>query len=277
MLARRPHQHARPSRRRTSAARSWSCSRWASAHYTEADVYAAARVFTGWNLARPGAAGDGSQHYEFVYNAGQHDTGEKTFSFPIYADGSKTIPARAGRRRHAGRPRFHQRAGRQSRTPAATWRRKLYRFFVVGVRRRRRQRSWSAIAVGLSAEPLRHEGRSMREVLLSPQFWDRRRLLRALLVAGGVRRPRDEGHRLDAASRSNDALTPLSNMGQNLYDPPDVAGWDVGPVVVLDRLDAGAHELRLDARRQSAVQSGRGGRRRMRSRPRRCCPTCSTR
>jgi hypothetical protein len=26
----------------------------------------------------------------------------------------------------------------------------------------------------------------------------------------------------------NDALGPLSNMGQNLYDPPDVAGWDLG-------------------------------------------------
>ena len=24
------------------------------------------------------------------------------------------------------------------------------------------------------------------------------------------------------------ALTPLSNMGQNLFDPPDVAGWDLG-------------------------------------------------
>ena len=26
----------------------------------------------------------------------------------------------------------------------------------------------------------------------------------------------------------NDALTPLGNMGQNLFDPPDVAGWDLG-------------------------------------------------
>jgi uncharacterized protein (DUF1800 family) len=24
-------------------------------------------------------------------------------------------------------------------------------------------------------------------------------------------------------------LTPLANMGQQLYDPPDVAGWDLGP------------------------------------------------
>ena len=26
----------------------------------------------------------------------------------------------------------------------------------------------------------------------------------------------------------NDALTPLSNMGQILYEPPDVSGWDLG-------------------------------------------------
>ena len=64
-------------------------------NYTEADVYAGARVFTGWNLTRPGVAADGSQHYEFVYNANQHETSEKTFTFPIYPDGRKTIPARS--------------------------------------------------------------------------------------------------------------------------------------------------------------------------------------
>src|SRR5215831_18579179 len=64
-------------------------------HYTEPDVYAAARVFTGWNLARPGNAADGSQHYEFGYVSAQHETTAKTFSFPIFADGNKTIPARA--------------------------------------------------------------------------------------------------------------------------------------------------------------------------------------
>src|SRR5579864_2152161 len=53
-------------------------------NYTEPDVYAAARVFTGWNLARPGIVADGSQHYQFVYNAGQHETSAKTFSFAIY-------------------------------------------------------------------------------------------------------------------------------------------------------------------------------------------------
>ena len=27
----------------------------------------------------------------------------------------------------------------------------------------------------------------------------------------------------------NDALTPLINMGQQLYEPPDVNGWELGP------------------------------------------------
>src|SRR6266511_3845016 len=64
-------------------------------NYTEDDVYATARVFTGWNLQRPGTAADGSQHYEFIFNANQHDVAPKTFTFPIYPDGNKTIPARA--------------------------------------------------------------------------------------------------------------------------------------------------------------------------------------
>ena len=39
-------------------------------HYTEADVYAAARVFTGWNLRRSGDQAAGTQAFQFVYNAG---------------------------------------------------------------------------------------------------------------------------------------------------------------------------------------------------------------
>ena len=27
----------------------------------------------------------------------------------------------------------------------------------------------------------------------------------------------------------NDALTPLINMGQQLFEPPDVNGWELGP------------------------------------------------
>ena len=70
---------------------------WGLGHYGEADVYAAARVFTGWNLRNvPGANGnnDPASYQEFLYNAAQHETAAKTFTFPING-GSNTIPARA--------------------------------------------------------------------------------------------------------------------------------------------------------------------------------------
>ena len=60
-------------------------------------MYAAARVFTGWNLrnATTGGNADPSTYYEFVFNPGQHDPTAKTFTFPIYGDGNRTIPARS--------------------------------------------------------------------------------------------------------------------------------------------------------------------------------------
>src|SRR5216683_3785435 len=98
-------------------------------NYTEPDVYAAARVFTGWNLQHPGAAADGSQHYEFIYNAGQHEPTEKTFSFPIYPGGSKTIPARsAADGMQDGLDLIGALAGNPD--TARYLARKLYRFFV---------------------------------------------------------------------------------------------------------------------------------------------------
>src|SRR5215471_13155028 len=63
--------------------------------YTESDVYAAARVFTGWNLRIVRGATDGTSAYSFIYNAANHETAAKTFSFPIYSDGGTTIPSRA--------------------------------------------------------------------------------------------------------------------------------------------------------------------------------------
>ena len=83
-------------------------------YYTEDDVYAAARVFTGWNLKASGAASDANTSFSFVYNAGQHETTAKTFSFPIYPDGGKTIPARAASGRDAGRHRLDHGPGQPS-------------------------------------------------------------------------------------------------------------------------------------------------------------------
>jgi uncharacterized protein (DUF1800 family) len=67
----------------------------------------------------------------------------------------------------------------------------------------------------------------MREVLLSPQFWNDEAYFSRFSwpVEFVVRSIKDVGWR---GFSVGDALTPLSNMGQNLYDPPDVAGWEVG-------------------------------------------------
>jgi uncharacterized protein (DUF1800 family) len=64
-------------------------------NYVETDVYAAARVFTGWNLRVTGTPGAASANYAFLYNANQHDTNAKDFSFPIYPTGSRRIEPRA--------------------------------------------------------------------------------------------------------------------------------------------------------------------------------------
>ena len=193
-------------------------------NYTEADVYAAARVFSGWNLARPGTAADGSQHYEFSYIANNHEVTAKTFSFAVYPDGGKTIPARAaaagmqdgidlinGLAAHPNTARY-----------LAT---KLYRFFV---------REFGAVNVTfvnrVASVYLQAGGNMrevMREVLSSPEFWDGSAYFARYSwpVEFVTRAFKDVGW---SGFSVNDALTPLSNMGQILFEPPDVSGWDLG-------------------------------------------------
>ncbi len=193
-------------------------------NYTEADVYAAARVFTGWNLQRPGAAGDPSQHYEFIYNAAQHETTAKTFSFAIYPDGGKTIPARAAANGMQDGIDFinglaaHPNTARYLAT-------KLYRFFVS---------EFGAVNVtfvnriaNVYLQSQYNMRTVMREVLLSPEFLDESAYFARYSwpLEFVVRAFKDVGW---AGFSVNDALTPLSNMGQILYEPPDVSGWDAG-------------------------------------------------
>jgi uncharacterized protein (DUF1800 family) len=193
-------------------------------NYTEPDVYAAARVFSGWNLQRPGTAADGSQHYEFVYNAGQHDTTAKTFSFAIYPDGGRTIPARTAANGMQDGLDFinglaaHPNTARYLAT-------KLYRFFVTDFG------AVNVTFVNRVASMYLQSGGDMQavmhEVLLSPELWDQSAYFARYSwpVEYVVRALKDIGW---SGYSVNDALTPLSNMGQILFEPPDVAGWDAG-------------------------------------------------
>ena len=138
--------NTRPARRRTSAARSWSSSRSGIGNYTEADVYAAARVFTGWGLRLSGdRATPETSYYEFVYNANQHDANAKEFTFAIYPDGGRTIPARPAAQ---GMQDGLDLIAALARHPATAHRlaRKLYRLFHQRSRRTPDERVISEIA-----------------------------------------------------------------------------------------------------------------------------------
>jgi uncharacterized protein (DUF1800 family) len=193
-------------------------------NYTEPDVYAGARVFTGWNLVRTGNAADGSQHFEFIYNPGQHDTAPKSFSFPIYPDGNATIPARAAAGGMQDGLDFINGLAANPNTGrylAA----KLWRFFVSEFR------DPDPAFVDRIAAVYLQNGYEMRpvirEVLLSSQFWDAASYWARYSwpVEYVVRALKDVGW---SGFSVDTALTPLANMGQVLFEPPDVAGWDAG-------------------------------------------------
>ena len=190
--------------------------------YAETDVYAGARVFTGWNLSRPGAAA--AQRYAFNYNAGQHETSAKEFTFAIYPDGSKTIPARS---ESAGMQDGIDLINAVAAHPATGPRlaRKLYAHFVNEVDPPDgdlvEEVSHAYYSSGFEIAPM------VRRLLLSSQFrdpanyykrysWPVEFVVRALKQVGPV------------GFSVNDALTPLVNMGQQLFEPPDVAGWELG-------------------------------------------------
>jgi uncharacterized protein (DUF1800 family) len=186
-------------------------------HYTEADVYAAARVFTGWNLTR-------TTPFQFLYDANQHDTAAKTFTFPMYADGGTTIPARSAAEGMQDGIDFINALASSPHT-ARYLATKLYRFFVS----ESGQVNESFVArIAAAYLQSRFDMKwVMREVLLSPEFWDSSTYFAryASPVEFVVRLLKDVGWR---GFSVNNALAPLANMGMNLFDPPDVAGWDFG-------------------------------------------------
>ena len=195
-------------------------------HYVEEDVYAAARVFTGWNLRLSGdRTSAATSYYEYVYNANQHDPTAKTFTFAVMPDGGKTIPARAGAdgeqdgidliRALARRPETAERLAR-----------KFFAFFVSEFD------AAPESLVNAMREAYLNNDTSIKAMLVqlftsdafldeSAEFtrysWPVEYVVRAIKETGW------NGLSVDAA------MTPLVNMGQQLYEPPDVAGWSLGP------------------------------------------------
>ena len=198
-------------------------------HYTEPDVYAAARVFTGWNL-QPSADytnddyGSMNAYQEFVWRPDQHDTGAKTFSFPISPDGSRTIPARG---ESAGYQdgidlinalAMHRklRAGSRASSGASS-----------SARFSRRTRPSLKASAGVYLQNRTEIRPVIRYILTSPWFtdpsahfarfaWPVEYVTRAIKEVGWQNLSLDK------------VRSPMAAMGQLLYEPPNVAGWHLG-------------------------------------------------
>jgi uncharacterized protein (DUF1800 family) len=194
-------------------------------HYTEEDVYAAARVFTGWNLRLVGnRANEATSYYEYIFNAAQHDPTAKSFTFAVMPDGSRTIPARAGAEGEQDGIDLIRALARRPET-AERLARRFFAYFVS---------EFTAPAPELVSDMREadlNNDTSIRAMLVrlftSNEFldpasefarcaWPVEYVVRAIRETGWT------GLSVDAA------MGPLVNMGQQLYEPPDVNGWALG-------------------------------------------------
>ena len=194
--------------------------------FAETDVYAAARVFTGWNLSRGSGA---TPVYRFQYRPAEHDTDPKDFTFEVIPNGRHTrastrIPARdAGSGMQDGIDLITALANHP--LTARRLARRFWTWFVSETEPAPDSFVESVAGVYLNNQTSIRA--TLRAVLTSAEFTDTNRPFQryAWPVEFVVRSLREIGW---AGFSANDALTPLASMGQTLYEPPDVSGWDLG-------------------------------------------------
>ena len=217
---------------RTTAERSWSCSPWAWANYTEDDIKECARAFTGWTTHNAEYMAMMSQkdsiwpygrlnrHFEF--RADDHDDGEKVF---------------LGER---GRFNGDDVIDIICRQPTTTRfiARHLYNFFVADEAPVPQwdsipPRDPEAIAV-LSQEyaDSGHEIRSTLRVLFNSDFFKKAHLARVKspteLVVGTLRMTGEFREPVAGDLGVDEAMGETGFMGQDLMNPPSVEGWHAG-------------------------------------------------
>jgi uncharacterized protein (DUF1800 family) len=193
-------------------------------HYVEGDVYAAARVFTGWNLRLVNRGVDTENYYEFAYVPNNHDATEKTFTFAIYPNGSKSIPARSAAEGMQDGVDFITALATHPAT-AERLARKLWHYFVTDAFDPDPEFVRGASSIYLAnqtrMEPV------VRYILQSRWFqnpgnWFSRY---SWPVEFAVRAVKEVGY----GGFSADAMrAQLIAMGQTLFEPPDVNGWELG-------------------------------------------------
>ena len=197
---------------------------WGLGHYVEADVYAAARVFTGWNVQSvPGNRQEAAAYQEFVYLSAAHDTTAKTFTFPING-GSNIIPARsAGAGMQDGLELLMSLANHPE--TARRLAGKLWNFFVSEL-----EVPDPAFIEAVTEVYLRGDT-DMRAVLryilnsrwfTDPGNFNARYSWPVEYVIRTIKEIGWNGFSVDSARVA------LNEMGQTLFEPPNVAGWQLG-------------------------------------------------
>ncbi len=194
-------------------------------HYVETDVYAAARVFTGWNLVQTGTRGTPNSYYAFNYNANQHDTGAKDFSFAIYPNGSRRIEARSGAQGMQDGIDLIEALAIHPET-ARRLARRLWTWFVSET-----DAPDNGFVNQIADTYLKSDTDMravIRAVLMSPHFTNPSRFYQRYSWPGEfvARAMKEVGH---VGFSVDTAIPAMLNMGQVLYEPPDVNGWDLGP------------------------------------------------
>ena len=193
-------------------------------NYTEQDVYAAARVFTGWSIRLVNGGNDANSYYETVYNAANHDATAKAFTFPIYSNGERTIAARSAADGMQDVVDFVTALARHPQT-ARRLAAKLWNFFISEAHAPEEAFLRTVASVYLENNTnmrpvvrsiLRSQWFAERDHYYSRYSWPVEYVVRAIKETGWT------GLSVDTAR------TPLTNMGQTLFEPPDVNGWDLG-------------------------------------------------
>jgi uncharacterized protein (DUF1800 family) len=182
-------------------------------NYTEQDVKEVARAFTGWNfLRRP--------PFPFQINASEHDNGIKT----IYAG---TQWAQTGNL--SGEDVIAIISARPATARYLTW--KLFNFFVYPVTSSAEDKA----TIDRFAKVYLNNNHSVKElvraIFTSDEFFSARAFFSLVkqpveLMVGAIRMLGGSYNQGTRARGSNTLSNFSRNMGQDLFGPPDVAGWD---------------------------------------------------
>lgn len=193
-------------------------------NYTEEDVKEVARAFTGWNYRR-------QPPFPFQLNASQHD------------NGSKTILGQQSN--FSGEDVITILSAKPATARYLTW--KLFNFFVYPIT----NSSADKATIDKFAKVYLNHDHSIKElvraILTSDEFFSERAFFSLIkqpveYIVGAVRMLGGTYNSGTSARGSNTLSQSSRNMGQDLFGPPDVAGWEfnlgwVNTASVLERFN----------------------------------------